>query len=98
MNKEKDIEIIPSKNDIIKFKSAIEHIDKVIEKRRNDNKIPNKKTKKIRCPYCNGKAVLLKKLSVFKIRRKSLAHLENYQPYRCKKCKKEFRLKDGSLY
>lgn len=51
----------------------------------------------VRCPDCNGKAVLLKKVSSFKVERESLTHLETYQPYRCTRCKKEFRLKNGII-
>lgn len=47
--------------------------------------------KTIRCPNCNGKIVPLKILSVFRIGKKSLKHVETYQPYRCKRCKKEFK-------
>jgi len=51
----------------------------------------------IRCPDCNGKAVPLKKMITFEVGRKSIIHPETYQPYRCKKCKKEFKLKNGKL-
>jgi DNA-directed RNA polymerase subunit RPC12/RpoP len=49
--------------------------------------------KNIRCPECNGKAVPLQKLSEFKVEYDALIHIETYQPYRCKRCKKEFKLK-----
>jgi len=48
----------------------------------------------VRCPDCNGKAILLRKTFALKVGRRSLTHLETFQLYQCTKCKKEFRLKN----
>ena len=45
-----------------------------------------------RCPDCGGKLVPLKKESTFKIGKDSLIKIEDYQPFRCKRCKKEFKI------
>ncbi len=52
--------------------------------------IPVGKSK--RCPHCNGKLVALQKRGVFKVGRNSLLHMETYQPFRCKRCKKEVKM------
>lgn len=44
-----------------------------------------------KCPECNGKLVPLKKESLFSVKRDGLIKIKDYQPVRCKRCKKEYR-------
>lgn len=46
-----------------------------------------------RCPKCNGKSVPLQKMALLEMKRASLKYIETYQPYRCKRCKHEWREK-----
>ena len=46
-----------------------------------------------RCENCGGKISLLQKTTVWRMGRAVLKEMETYQPYRCKRCGYEGRIK-----
>ncbi len=45
---------------------------------------------KYRCVKCNTVLSLLKKEGLYELAQLTLKHIENRQPYRCNKCRREY--------